>query len=339
MTGLYPSRHGALHHGSSLRTPEGEPTLAEVFREAGYATAGFCGQYDCHRVFGFDRGFDRYDWYGASDSDVRTADATVDLALEWVDERGGQPLFLFVHMFDPHRHYDAPEPFRGLFTDRFADRYGDSLATRESRDRAEDELHWEFIEAAYDEEIAFVDHELGRLFEGLRERGLWQDSLVILTADHGEAMDEHGKPGHGQSLYDEVLRVPFVVWGPRVEPGRREAPVSTVDAAPTLLDAAGVDPDETEPRMAGVSLLENLKAVIRWPYKAIIDPESERRELYDLSRDPQEERDLWGERSDEFYDFLAAMQRLRQAEREARAEPQELDPEILESLRALGYVR
>lgn len=367
-TGLLPSGHGGgrvrfdagEHRVSGMR--EGIPTLMNYLQEAGWSTGGLANAPYINDGFGFDRGFDRYDWQGASDSDVRTADVTVDRALDWVDERGDEPFFLFVHLFDPHRHYDAPEPFRGVYTDRFADRYGDTLATLESRERAESELHWEFIEAAYDEEVAFVDHEVARLLEGLRDRGLWRESLVVLTADHGEAMDEHDTPGHGRTLYDEVLRVPFVVWGPGVSPGRRDDPVSTVDIAPTLLAAAGVDPDRTEPRMAGVSLLDNLtageplpermlfaerifnatrelKAVIRWPYKAIIDPDSEERELYDLSRDPDERRDLWGQRSDEFYDFLSAMQRLRQAEREAQAELQDLDPEIAKSLRALGYVR
>lgn len=368
VTGLLPSRHG----GGRVRFEDGEqkvsgmlrgiPTVMSYLQEAGLATGGIGNAIYINGGFGFDRGFDHYDWEGASDSDVRTADVTVDIALDWVDERGTEPFFLFVHMFDPHRHYDAPEPFRGRFTDRFADRYGETLATRESRDRAEDELHWEFIEAAYDEEIAFVDHEVARLLDGLRQRDLWDEALVVFTADHGEAMDEHGTPGHGRTLYDEVLRVPLVVWSPGARPGRRDDPVSTVDIAPTLLAAAGVDPENTDPRMGGLALGENLapgaplpqrmlfaerifdashelKAIIRWPHKAIIDPESQHRELYDLATDPAEEENLWGQRSDEFYDFLAAMQQLREAERAARADLQDLDPEIVESLRALGYVR
>ncbi len=363
-TGLYPSQHDA---GRPYEDERGEQfsviraaarVFPEVLRQHGYATGAVVNAPFLHNGFGFDRGFDDYDWAPASDSQVRRADATVDAALAWLDEHADKPFFLFVHMFDVHRHYDAPEPFRGKFTDQFADTYGETLDTLESRNIAENNLDWPFIVAAYDEEIAFVDEHVGRLFDGMRSRGILDQSTVILTSDHGEAFDEHGSSGHGHTLFNEVLRVPLMIWGPEVEAGRYEDPVSLIDIEPTVLEVTGTG---VETLGSGSSLWPllttgrsfprrtlfaewtrpgELKAVIRWPFKAILDPETDQRWLYNLSDDPHEEINLADSRESDFYEFLSDLQALLRAEAEPGPDNRtEIDPQVLEALKALGYIR
>jgi arylsulfatase A-like enzyme len=369
VTGLLPSTHGGgrvyFEDDGDQQVTGMNPEIRTIMQElqaAGYVTHGIGNAIYVNGGFGFDRGLDVYDWQGASDSQVRTADVTVDLALEFIDAHRDDDFFLLVHMFDPHRHYDAPEPFRGMFTEVFAGTYGETLATRESRDRAEDNLDWPFIVAAYDEEVAFVDHQVGRLLDGLRSHGLLQDGLVVLTSDHGETMDEHADPGHGATLYDEVLRVPMMVWGGGLVPGRRLDPVSTVDIASTILTAAAIDLEQLEQPLDGISLWpalsggadlpermlfaersfgsqRQLKSVIRWPLKLVVNSSDDAPRLFNLENDPAERHDLWGTRSDDYYEFVAAIQRLEAIEQGQPADYRQLDPQTLKALRALGYVR
>jgi arylsulfatase len=285
---------------------------------------------------------------------------SVDLALEWIDERPDQPFFLMLHLFDVHRHYDAPEPVRGTFTDVFADRYGaEAMATLESRIAAEAAGDLEFHVAAYDEEILWVDGQLGRFFDQLDARGLRDSALVVLTSDHGEAFREHGWLAHGNNLYNEVLRVPWMAWGPGVAPGHREGPAATVDILPTVLEFAGVE----VPPAGGLSLWPQLRdlavaaperqilaqnrmyssdlaVVIDWPLKLLQDFIYTTTELYDLSVDPLEMNNLGVEGDGPL------MRRLRSMRREARALREssvggsvELSEEMRQELRSLGYIQ
>lgn len=363
-TGLLPSQHDA---GRPYEDERGEQfsvmraaarVFPEVLRERGYVTGAVVNAPFLHEGFGFARGFDDYDWAPASDSQLRRADVTVDAALAWLDEHGDEQFFLFVHVFDLHRHYDAPEPFRGRFTDQFADTYGETLDTLESRDLAEANRDWPFIVAAYDEEIAFVDAHLGRLFDGMRSRGILDQSTVLLTSDHGEGFDEHGSAGHGHTLFNEMLRVPLMVWGPGVEAGRYEDPVSLIDLEPTILEIAdsGVETKGNASSLwplltTGRSLPRRtlfaewthpgeLKAVIRWPFKAILDAETDQRWLYNLSDDPGEEINLADSRDSDFYEFLSDLQALLHAQTDAdTANRVEIDPQVLKALKSLGYIR
>ena len=363
-TGLYPSQHDAGrpyqdHRGEQFSVMRADARVfTEVLQERGYTTGAIVNAPFLHEGFGFSRGFDDYDWAPASDSEVRRADVTVDSALAWLDEHRDEQFFLFVHMFDLHRHYDAPPPHRGRFTSDFEDTYGATLATLESRDLAEDNLDWDFIKAAYDEEIAFVDDELGRLFEGMRERGVMDAATVLLTSDHGEGFNEHGSSGHGHTLYNEMLRVPLMVWSPEVEPGRYDNPVSLVDLEPTILEIADTGVETLGMAHSLWSLLTTgaatprrtifaewthpgeLKAVIRWPYKAILEPETEKRWLFNLSEDPLERVNLADSRESDFYEFLADLQGLIRAESDAAADNEsEIDPHVLDALKSLGYIR
>jgi len=226
-----------------------------------------------------------------------------------------------------------------------------SIAALGPRERA-------FIAAAYDEEIAFVDREIDRLLGELARRGVLRTGLTILTADHGEEFFEHGGFEHGHSLFQELLHVPFVVWGRDIRPERVVIPISLVDVVPTVLEFLGL-PSPAD--LAGVSLWPLLtgvgggegralmaegtlsgpeqQALIEWPYK-LIDAGAAGENLYDLAADGGEVTDIRGERSEvaarmssRLREVVASAARRTHGRREVA-----LDPPTVERLRALGYL-
>lgn len=214
MTGRVPPSHGVRDNGDFLLGEEAV-TLAERYRDAGYYTAAFTSAFPTHRRWGFDQGFDHYsdplerlptqlDW-----RDQRLADEVVEDALGHLRGREG-PVFVWVHFFDAHWPYDPPEPFRSQHAGRL-----------------------------YDGEIAFVDHQAAALIDWFESEH--PDSIVAVTADHGEALGDGGEQTHGFLLHDGTIRVPLILAGPGVPINeRRDDPVSTIDIAPTLLDLSGI---------------------------------------------------------------------------------------------------
>jgi len=243
LTGLNPSEHGVQREASRLDAEL--ETLAEPFQAAGWRTGafvtnGFIGRADA----GFEQGFDEFVAYDAPEPRlyVRAEHVLAD-ALAWVEGVADAPFFLFVHLLDPHEPYDPPAPFDERFA---AAPEGAANEHARSIDR-------------YDGEIAYVDRELGRFFDGLRALGRYEETLIAFLSDHGEEFGEHGRRGHSAHLHDEVLAVPLVI---RFPAGRADLPRGTrhaglvrqIDLFPTLLAAAGLTP----PEVAGVNLLERL---------------------------------------------------------------------------------
>ena len=334
------------------------PTVGEALVANGYATAAFVTNPFLDPRFGLDRGFTDYDHFEASNTEIRRASAVVDLSLDWIDAHAGAPFFIMVHLFDPHLDYDAPPPYRG----RFAQALDGVLELPVRglwpiRNRVADigAAEREFISAAYDEEIAYVDDQFGRLIRGLDTRRLLDGSLVILTSDHGEELFEHGGFEHGHSMYDEVLRVPLVIGGPGVNPGRVATPVSLTDLMPTILQAAAAP---LSGEIAGRSLLRpesaaaprpliaervlygpETKAIVAWPYKAILDVDSGETRLFDLSADPAEQRDLSATDPQTLRRLLGQLSAgLDQDRSPAAGAGAELDDDLVARLRALGYI-
>ncbi|HEX6885041.1 MAG TPA: sulfatase [Planctomycetota bacterium] len=253
LTGLHPSRHGALYHGSLLHLPEGKQTLAEGFQERGYVTGGFVANPNLKRVFAFDRGFDTYfdspvedtvtlacirgSAFGAIlmtllrhqfnwnyENDIRAMNREV---LAWVEKNHRQPFFLYAHYIDPHIPYDPPAVYR----EQFAQDHGMALFNDRKRRVGID---------LYDGEIRYTDDGLKELVTRLQQLGAWENTLFVLTSDHGEEFFEHGYIGHGFSLYQEVVHVPLILRGPGVPAGLvHEEPVQIVDLAATVLALAG----------------------------------------------------------------------------------------------------
>ena len=372
LTGHLPSAHAAgveVDDGSEatfevvaarrfVTLPDAVPTVAERMAAAGFATGAFVANPFLDPRFGLGRGFGYYDHYDTSNADARPAAEVVDLALQWIDDNGSRPFFLMVHLFDPHLDYGAPAPFGG----RFVDPAGTDLELPvrglwpiRNRIAEIDAVEREFIAAAYDEEVAYVDAEVERLLSGLQERDLYDDSLIALTSDHGEELFEHGGFEHGHSMYEEVLRVPFILWGPEVAAGRDRTPVSLIDLAPTMLAAAGAPIDD----LPGRSLLggggvdtgrpviaerllygEETKAMVSWPHKVILQVDSGNAMLFDLAADPGEQHDLAGDRPDDVAYLLGALaERLAAAQALGVGGEAQLDEDLLRRLRALGHIR
>jgi len=341
LTGLYPPRHGARDNGSFV-VDEAHRTLAERLREAGYATAAFIGCFVLDARFGLDQGFDVYDFDVSPsgyrpqmpDFNERPANEVTDAALTWLAAWQAQPqrrpFFAWVHYFDPHLPYTSPL----ASLPRFADH-------------------------PYDAEIAFVDQQFGRLLTALDRQELRQQTLILVVADHGEALGEHGEPTHGMLLYDATVRVPWIFSAPGLF-----APTGTihgqlaglVDVRPTLEALLGLPAD---PDQDGVNLLRAEPDTERRIYLETQAPlflngwsplyglrslrakfvQAPQPEFYALPRDPGERRNLFRAGDETQADWVAELAARRAAWGDAAESPRAMSDEEIERLSSLGYVR
>jgi choline-sulfatase len=251
LTGRTPPSHGVRDNGDFV-LGEAEITLAERFAQAGYTTAAFTAAFPTQARWGFDQGFHHYhdplerpptqlDW-----SDQRRAEEVVDDALATLSGIDG-PLFVWLHFFDPHWPYAPPPPFDPALPACDASEGGAQEPTGEPN-----ALQDTCALAAYDGEIAYTDHQLGRFLRWWDQAR--PDSTTLITADHGEGLGDGGERTHGFLLHDGTIRVPLIATGPAFEPGHRIAtPVSHIDIAPTLLSLAGL---EAHPGLQGRDLRE-----------------------------------------------------------------------------------
>lgn len=360
MTGLYPNRHGVPRNGFII--DEENVMLAELFAEAGFHTAAFLGSFALDRPFRFDQGFAHFDaefdlriGEQKVEQDQRRADAVTDAVLHHLDEIGqADRLFLFVHYFDAHAPYDPPPAFRPEGATLQADYDAIDAAIAEHQRAAgitERTLGWLFLNgltprmsrelggeplgrdrelaALYDGEIAFIDSQIGRLLDGLEARGILDETLIVVTADHGETFWEHEDLwNHGLSVYDTTVHVPCLLVLPDGRGAGRvlETPVSTIDIFPTLCELFALDaPAQLEgrslvPALDGGSLqarwvfseatqpihpaLENPRTAGAWPnrkkrraarrgpFKLVSDPLQGWTRLFRIDRDPFEQDDL-----------------------------------------------
>lgn len=219
--------------------------IATILKNEGYVTLGFVNVILLSNSFGFANGFDYYSWIAHGHG--RAAE-TVDEVLEWfIDNRANpNPKLVVIHLFDVHAPYDPPAPF----DTRFSFKGTEGITDWEVSDNAEllnPEARDHLINM-YDGEIAWVDSQLGRLFGQLRELGIAQNALIIVTSDHGEEFLEHGLWGHGHSLYQELLHVPLIISGPGIPSGAVNAtPAAQYDILPIIAGYTGISaPDHVE---------------------------------------------------------------------------------------------
>jgi arylsulfatase A-like enzyme/Flp pilus assembly protein TadD len=332
LSGRYPFDHG-VRDNSGFRFPPQVETLATLLKTRGYRTGGFVSAFPLASRFGLNRGFDVYDdsFVGAEPKQAflleeRRGAETVALARRWLDSLGGRPFFCWVHIFEPHYPYEPPEP----------------LASR-------------FREHPYDGEVAAADAALAPLLEPLLDSGDESRTLVVLTADHGEALGEHGEATHGIFAYEATLRVPLVLYQPRLfRPRIVSEPARHVDLLPTILDALSLPvPDGLPgrsllPMAAGASggaattYFEALSGLLNrgWaPLHGVIANGTKYvdlpvPELYDLRSDRAEAHNLANSRPLEAMRSLLAP--LRAADIGAARSPE--SAETQERLRSLGYV-
>lgn len=353
LTAVSPPVHGVRTNGL-FRLGPSLPTLATVLHDAGYRTGAFVGAFVLDARFGLNRGFDVYDdRYGeshAADTEgaERRAEEVIKPALAWIDTqhptpgtRHGPPFFAWVHLYDPHEPYRAPEPY----------------ASRHQ---------------PYDAEVAYTDATIGRFLDDLGARGLLDHTLVVVSADHGESLGEHGERTHGVFTYDVTMRVPWFIRVPLDAAGARwrwpardrgrafDGLARLIDLAPTTLDLVGVTApatfegrsllpavnDRADPPSSAyieamdANLTRNwapLTGVVSGGFKLIDVPIPE---LYDLRDDPHETSNVFardGERARVLGSLLKGVT-AEFASRARGAEKTSLNTEARQRLQALGYV-
>jgi len=273
MTSTYPFANGIEENAEVV--PAGAVTLASVLRAHGYKTAAFVGSNILDRGHGLDQGFDEYDSPFGGERVRRDGALVIRAANAWLGAHRDQPVFVFVHLFDLHTPY--------------------KLAPAKASNEPE--------AAGYDAELGYVDQILGRFRQSLIDNGWWKKSLVVVFADHGESLGDHGELSHGYFIYESTLHVPLIVhWPDEGHPERVSEAGGLIDVAPTILDALHLS---APPSFAGVSLLHGSGHAIygesvyardsfgwaalrslrtgRWKYI-----EAPHAELFDLEKDPHE---------------------------------------------------
>lgn len=257
LTGRMPSRLGINWSDVQTSIPSGEALLAEHLHNAGYYTAGFISNFYLTNRFGFNRGFDVYEPLRGSEK----AEDLNMLAMNWLESHVGdeyiagsrlqvaeesQPLFLFLYYYDPHTWYDPPAPYNTLYDNTYTGaitpdvyQHGQPVVAGELAPTPRDVEH---LIALYDGEITYWDHHFGQMMAYLDGMGVLDNSLVVVTSDHGQMFGEHNKWVHRNSLYEEVLRVPMLLRydGVVAKDHVTAEPVNTVDLMPTILDLIGL---------------------------------------------------------------------------------------------------
>jgi arylsulfatase A-like enzyme/Tfp pilus assembly protein PilF len=316
MTGLYPAGHGLRENGRYLSPAQ--PLVAEKLHAAGYRTAAFVSAFALSRRYGLSRGFDVYDDAMPEPRNERTAQATTDLALALLSKTSSQPLFLWVHYYEPHFPYEPPEPFRARFALK-----------------------------PYLGEIAAMDQQLGRLVAAFQQQ-FGRDAAIIVAGDHGEGLGEHGEAQHGNLLYQATMHVPLLIAGPRASPGVSDSPVSTRRIFQTILDWAGIDatnsllavPHEIVAAEAMKPFLDYgwqpQVMAVEGRFKAIL---AGRVEVYDVVADPAEAHDLAAS-APLTRDMRATLREypVPSLAAAATAEPPNVSDEERRKLASLGYV-
>ena len=354
-------------------TPEEGPTLAERFREAGYRTGLFSGNVHVGPAFGTDRGFEHvaeeeaelpgHPW---NDNAARVQAA----ALAWVRSLPpGTKAFLYLHTIHPHNPYDPPEPYRSRFTagvPSAIDGSTDTLTALKKKRIEAGPADRERLKGLYTGAFSYNDGELRDFLAALAAWAPPGETLAVFTSDHGEELFDHGGVLHGYTLYEEMLRIPLVLWAPgRLRPGRVQAATDTLDLHATLLDLVGLSkpsgapgrpltgPVPETPRLAAASSLKGgvyairsgrFKVVwaprtgIQWGMGEGIGRSHDPEYLFDLARDPEERVNLAGGGGLEAAWLRSRL--LAWAERgrsEGEAEQIPVDAEALKRLKALGY--
>lgn len=338
-TSIYPFFNGIEDNAETLAP--NVVTLALLLKFHGYRTAAVVGGFVMDRRFGLNRGFDMYDSRfdqpsneGSPTGEFKRLGAdVVSIANRWLTENSNSTFFLFVHFYDLHTPYNLPASYRARFG------------------------------TGYDAELRYVDKQVGTFLDFLRQRNLFDNSLVVLLADHGEGLEDHGEDTHGYFVYQSTIRVPLIVHWPAGSASfaaKVDEPVRLMDVAPTILEFAGIP---APPEFQGRSLMELLRpegsktprdiysetlyphmhfgcsalqALRSGRYKYVDAPKPE---LYDLTADPGEIRNIYSQRTAVALAQKEKLASLRARLRRQNPFPQRvLDPGTLARLRSLGYV-
>jgi choline-sulfatase len=345
MTGLYPTYHGVRINGNTALNDE-QTTVAEVLSAQGYRCGAFIGAFVLDGRWGLKQGFQYYDdqfdlkKYKHLDLGAvqRPGNEVMDAALDWLEEQKNSPFFAWIHLYDPHTPYEPPAPYLSEYRPRG-------------------------LVGLYDGEIAFMDEQIGRCAAWLEKNGLDKSTVLILVGDHGEGLGSHGEGTHGYFIYDYAVHVPLIIATPfeSLRGVRVSTQVRTVDIFPTLMEILRAPPPaETHGRSLlpvmfrpgkeedGFAYAESMSPNLQfgWSslhalrtthYKYIQTP---RAELYDISRDIDEQTNLWPQNPGIVRGMKERLDRLMEETGRDAPTPQaaNLDKETMERLSALGYI-
>lgn len=371
LTGLYPSHHGVKSH--QTRLPESIVTVAEEFRDAGFETLAVVNTHNVGAPqYRLGQGFEHFTYITETTEDRELKLRTLNMGKVVVAEakdmlaRRAQekPFFLFLHFYDVHTDWTPEEDYRREFVEAYSGELsGDTQLLNRIRNRGErlgpDDLR--FLRQLYDAEIRSFDQVLGEFLAWLAAAGLRESTLLLVTSDHGEEFQEHGGLLHGRSQYQELLRVPLILAGPGIPAGRVvDTPVHGVDVTPTLLALMGIrsrqerDGLDLSPTWSGGALAERAlfgeadqdnrsaeqvdtkQMVRRGADKLVLDRTRQRFELYDLARDPGEQRDLFAEQRERAGELARELQAFLAQARESERIPPPSE-EDQRRLDAMGY--
>ena len=335
LTGTIPPYHG-IHDNVDYRLGEGDVTLAEILRENGFRTGAVISAFVMDSMFGLDQGFTDYDDKITTLADTvgineRHGEETSRLALQWLDEHKDEGFFLFLHYFDPHAPYDPPPAFAAKFSNNL-----------------------------YAGEIAYADHCIGTVLRRLKELRLYDSTLIIVTADHGEMLGEHGEQSHAYFIYQSAVNVPMIIKAPGAAKARIDEPVGLIDLAPTVCAVLGIEPPEhvqgedlsaywekpQRPQQRYIyceSLLPSkyeaaaLYGLVgeRWKYIHTARPE-----LYDLHNDPEETDNLAADHPQLVEAYAQQLKEILQStlRQDNMTSKVQLDTEAITRIKSLGYV-
>jgi len=338
-TGTYPLRSG-MHDFADNKLSPTQPTLASVLKDNGYATGAVIGSAVLDSRFGLNHGFDfYYDHFDFSrlqetnlDEMERPGDVVADRAIDWLDKNYQKKFFLWMHLYDPHYPYRPPSPYSEEYKDR-----------------------------PYDGEIAFADAQVGRLVRELKDKGVYANTLIVLTGDHGESLGEHGEKTHGFFIYNATLHIPVIIHLPGESSAQTVSElVSLPDLMPTMLAFLKIDaPSDVQghnllPLITGKEkdearslYAETFLPRLHFNWSELRGAETEsyhfidapKPELYDLKRDPGETNNLYGDKKAVAEEMRHKLTTLIQqyGSGQELAQKTGLDPALMERLKSLGY--
>jgi arylsulfatase A-like enzyme len=375
---LLTSRYASQHHVTSFdaKLGDAEVTLAEILQEHGYAAGGFSANFRLADTHGYAQGFDHWRSYVSADTSETKVrgDRLLRESGEWIARTRSAsqaPMLVYLQYMEPHTPYLPPEPYLSRFVRQPAD--ADATVARTKLiaappgDKGLTASEIDLLTSLYDGEVAAADAQLRRLFEELERSGFLDDTIVVVTADHGEEFGEHKQFLHGFTLFNTAIRIPLIIVAPGIQGGRVvNDNVSLIDVAPTVLDLLKAPAAPTfegrslvplitgdpAPPLRGpvLSELEQMHPMVDWRVhsralmsgkRKLIVKRNGRMRAYALARDPDEDR-AWYVRPEndrmngDLVDMLQSMTAdLQKSAAEAQRQP--IDESTKEKLRALGY--
>ncbi len=364
-TSLYPSQHGVVEEETSNRLADSLLTFPEVFAEQGYQVIGFSENPHISKGRGFAQGFERLSLKPGFQAD---SEWVLSGAKKWLRTREeGSPFLLYLHFLDPHGPYEPKNSsdFLGNLQSEHKLVKAGLVGKLVKDGRLTEELSQtdrDYLIALYDAEVREITQDVSQVFAMLQQHGLSDDTIVLLTSDHGEELFDHGSLKHGYWLFDEALHVPMI-WripglGARHVGTAREQLVRHIDVAPTLFELLGFEAQthfqgrSVVPLLRGESMPPvphlaesswrgiNRQAVRDGGWKLIVDELSGRAQLFDLDSDPSETIDLAAEQPDQVARLRELLFHLTRMPSGVRVEGArgEVDVEAEDALRAIGYL-